>query len=126
MQLHFQLGGDVASHDSLNTSQRLCAELRVIKSASQRDYRPFCFISCGIHGWFCFANATNDGMTPDTQTAVAEHAHKEELSLGELKFSGQANLIRWILSLARTWSAIKAADPSGPAPDKSSVCACCD
>lgn len=41
------------------------------------------------------ANASGDAVAPETHSTVAERAQKEELHLRELKFSEQADLIRW-------------------------------
>lgn len=37
----------------------------------------------------------SNGVSPETQTTVAEHYEEEELYLGELESSEQDDLIRW-------------------------------
>lgn len=51
--------------------------------------------SLGVHVSYSLANGTSDGVTPETQTAAAEHSLKQELLVGRLKLSEQTGLIRW-------------------------------
>lgn len=48
---------------------------------------------------FSFDKATGDGLTPVTQTVVAEHVQEERIHLDELKWSEHADLIRWFSQL---------------------------
>lgn len=45
--------------------------------------------------FYSIANATSNGVTPETQVTVAERAEKEKLHLEEAKLLEQADLIHW-------------------------------
>lgn len=60
-----------------------------------------------------YANVKSDGVTPETQMTAVEHAQKEEVHLGVLTLSEQADLLG-ILNSVSTLTAMKALDAPAP------------